>query len=103
MQKMKKYFSFTEFAKDSEGGICILFYCGIDGHGDVIVDGGFTKCFLNMEEEGTFQYIQNLAAFTSRTECHFNKVISPKNISFEFKKDYKSNSKFYRSIFVIDS
>ena len=96
-------FPFTKFAKDSEGGICILFYCGIDGHGDVIVDGGFTKCFLNMEEEGTYQYIQNLAAFTSRIECHFNKVISPKNISFEFKKDYKPSSKFYRSIFVIDS
>ena len=96
-------FPFKEFAIDSEGGITILYYCGIDGHGDVIVDGGFTKCFLSMEEEGTFQYIQNLAAFTSRIECHFNKVVKPKGLTFNLKANYKPSSNFKRTIFLIDS
>ena len=56
-----------------------------------------------MEEEGTYQYIQNLAAFTSRTECHFNKVVKPRNLAFRLNKNYKPSSKFYRNIFLIDS
>ena len=79
-------YPFEKFAVDSEGGITILIYMGRNGHGDVIVDGGFTKCFLSMEEEGTFLYLQNLAAFTSRIECHFNKVVRPKNINYNIKK-----------------
>ena len=95
-------YPFTKFAVDSEGGATILLYSGLYGHGDIIVDGGFTKCFLNMEEEGTFKYLQNLAAFTARIECNFNKVSRPKNINYSLKKVSKSIKIFYRMIFLID-
>ena len=94
---------FHKFAVDSEGGATILIYYGIKGHGDVIVDGGFTKCFLSMEEEGTFKYLQNLAAFTARIECNFNKVGLAKNINYIVQEINKPIPIFKRTIFVIDS
>ena len=75
---------------------------GRNGHGDVIVDGGFTKCFLSMTEEGTFLYLQNLAAFTSRIECHFNKVVRPKNINYIVQNVVEPISTYYRKIIIID-
>ena len=97
-------YPFKKFAVDSEGGITILFYMGRDGHGDVIVDGGFTKCFLNMfDEEGTFIYLKNLAAFTSRIECHFNKVVRPKNINYSIQNVEEPITTYYRKIIFIDS
>ena len=94
---------FHKFAVDSEGGASILIYYGINGHGDVIVDGGFTKCFLSIEEEGTFRYLQNLAAFTARIECNFNKVGLAKKICYSVKKINKPIMTFHRIIYVIDS
>ena len=96
-------YPFDIFAIDSEGGATILIYMGRNGHGDVIVDGGFTKCFLSMTEEGTFRYLQNLAAFTSRIECHFNKVVRPKNINYCVQNVVEPISTYYRKIIIIDS
>ena len=96
-------YPFTKFAVDSEGGISIAIYMGKNGHGDVIVDGGFTKCFLNMEEDGTYIYLRNLAAFTLRIECNFNKVVKPKKIDYIVRKVYQPIKTFKRKIFIIDS
>ena len=96
-------YPFNKFAVDSEGGATILFYMGRNGHGDVIVDGGFTKCFLSMLEEGTFIYLQNLAAFTSRVECNFNKVVRPKNINYTVQNVIEPISTYYRKIIIVDS
>ena len=60
-------YPFIPFAKDSEGGISIMIYYG-KGCGDIVIDCGFTKCFLEMKEEGTFRYIRNLSAVTSRCD-----------------------------------
>ena len=49
------------------------------GEGDLILDGGFTKLFINMEENGTFRYIQNLAGFMARPEVHISNNINPKD------------------------
>ena len=76
---------------------------GKNGHGDVIVDGGFTKCFLSMEKDGTFLYLRNLVAFTSRIECNFNKVVKLKRIEYTMEKIYKPIKTFRRKIFIIDS
>lgn len=56
-------YPFFKFARDSDGGIGILFYpmVSLDGPGNIIVDGGFTKLFLNLMELGTARYIQNIA------------------------------------------
>ena len=96
-------FPFNKFAIDSEGGISILYYCGIEGHGDVIVDGGFTKCFLSMTEKGTYRYLQNLAGFTSRTECNFNKLVLPKKMNYTIKEIKAPIKIFKRNIFILDS
>ena len=96
-------YPFTKFAVDSEGGVSIAIYMGRNGHGDVIVDGGFTKLFLSMEKEGTFLYLCNLAAFTSRIECNFNKVVKPKTIKYIVQKVEKPINVYNRNILIIDS
>ena len=71
---------FIPFARDTEGGITSLFYLANDsGQGDLILDGGWTKLFCNMEEDGTFRYIQNIAGFTARPEVHLSNNINPKD------------------------
>lgn len=71
---------FIPFARDTEGGITSLFYLANDsGQGDLILDGGWTKLFYNMEEDGTFRYIQNIAGFTARPEVHLSNNINPKD------------------------
>ena len=71
---------FIPFARDTEGGITSLLYLANDsGQGDLILDGGFTKLFINMEEDGTFRYVQNIAGFTARPEVHISNNIAPKD------------------------
>ena len=71
---------FIPFARDSEGGITILLkLANENGEGDLILDGGFTKLFINMKEDGTFRYIQNIAGFTARPEVHLSNGILPKD------------------------
>ena len=70
---------FIPFARDSEGGITSLMKLADDGCGDIIIDGGFTKLFINMKEKGTFRYVQNIAGFTARPEVHIYNGINPKD------------------------
>ena len=70
---------FIPFARDSEGGITSLMKLADDGYGDIIIDGGFTKLFINMKEKGTFRYVQNIAGFTARPEVHIYNGINPKD------------------------
>ena len=78
---------FIPFARDSEGGITSLIrLASNNGEGDIIIDGGFTKLFLNMEEEGTFRYIQNIAGFTARPEIHYENGINPKDYRPKYVK-----------------
>ena len=71
---------FIPFARDSEGGITSLIRLSRkNGEGDIIIDGGATKLFINMKEEGTFRYIQNIAGFTARPEIHYQNGINPKD------------------------
>ena len=101
-------YPFIPFAKDSEGGISIMIYYGRGGCGDIVIDCGFTKCFIEMEEEGTFRYIRNLSALTSRCDVLLKngknpKLWKPKAINYKlnlsknyFWKDFK------RKIYIID-
>jgi hypothetical protein len=71
---------FIPFARDSEGGITSFFKLASNkGEGDLIFDGGFTKIFNDMKENGTFRYIQNIIGFTARPEVHLSNNINPKN------------------------
>jgi len=63
---------FHPFSRDSENGISSLFYLSDEKkRGDIFIDCGFTKLFLNMKKEDTaFRYFQNIASWSARTEIH---------------------------------
>ncbi|KAK8878640.1 hypothetical protein M9Y10_005420 [Tritrichomonas musculus] len=65
-----QYKPFIPFMRDSKGGISALFYPADPSNhtGDIIIDCGYTKFFTNISSDGTFQYIQNIAAFTAQLE-----------------------------------
>ena len=68
----KKIFPFKIFGINSEGGISILIYeADSFGRGDILIDCGYTKCFLNMYRTGTYRFIQNIAGWTARPEIKF--------------------------------
>jgi len=63
---------FKAFARGSNGGIISLFYNDdYNKYGDIVIDTGFTKCFLNMKTEyDSYRYFQNIIGWTSRPEIH---------------------------------
>ena len=100
-------YPFIPFAKDSEGEITIMIYYG-RGCGDVVIDCGFTKCFLELETEGTFRYIRNLSAVTSRCDVLMKEGEDPQtwkpdciNYKLDLTKDYFWKD-FNRKIYIID-
>ena len=95
----EKLFPFKPYAINSEGGISILIYeTDNQDRGDIIIDCGYTKCFLNMFKTGTYQYIQNIAGWTSRPEIKNqpdNKIYPwnwrPKGINYKVNYKIKYN------------
>ena len=88
---------FIPFAKNSSDNICIMIYGTQGKEGDIIIDCGYTKVFINMStsESSTWRYIQNLAGFLSRPEAHIiyddgqtAKNYRPNGIDFEI--DYSN-------------
>ena len=64
---------FIPFAYDDEGGISIIFYPANNEYenkenfiGDIIIDGGFSKLFNELDSTGTYRYVQNIAAWTTQ-------------------------------------
>ena len=84
---------FIPFSRDSEGGVSSMFYCAdSSGNGDIFIDCGFTKFFTQIEEDGTFKYIQNIVGRTAHPEIHVRqgiepKVFRPKAIRFQIDKN----------------
>ena len=67
-----KIFPFKMFGINSDGGISTLIYeADSFGRGDILIDCGYTKCFLNMYRTGTYRFIQNIAGWTARPEIKF--------------------------------
>ena len=68
----KRLLPFHPFSRDSDNGISSLFYLSDEKkRGDIFIDCGFTKLFLNMEKDDTaFRYFQNIASWSARTEIH---------------------------------
>ena len=69
----KKLLPFHPFSRDSQKGISSLFYLSDEKkRGDIFIDCGFTKLFINMEKDDTaFRYFQNIASWSARTEIHW--------------------------------
>ena len=82
---------FIPFCRDSEGGITSLFYNGLDigdgkGEGDIIIDCGQSKFFLDLNKAGVSRYLQNIGGFIGSAERRANLGIDP--ILFRLKKIY---------------
>ena len=78
----EKLLPFHPFSRDSDGGINSLYYLSDEKkRGDIFIDGGFTKLFLNMKKDGSvFRYFQNIAGWTARPELHIlYEMIEPKD------------------------
>ena len=59
-------YPFIPFAYDHEGGLSVIFYPSPDQRGDIVIDGGFSKLFNEIEETGTYRYILNCIAWTTQ-------------------------------------
>ena len=95
----KKLLPFHPFSRDSENGISSLFYLSDEKkRGDIFIDCGFTKLFINMGKDDTaFRYFQNIASWSARTEIHMfydNKDIKewrPEGINYTIDINKKWN------------
>jgi hypothetical protein len=86
---------FIPFAKNSSGNICIMIYSTQGKEGDIIIDCGYKKVFINMSTEdiATWRYVQNIAGFLARPEAHMiyddgetAKNYRPKAVKFKIDK-----------------
>ena len=110
---------FIPFAYDDNGCITILFYISpLDSDaGNIIVDGGFSKLFTELETEGTGRYIQNIVGLTSLYHKHLerdgenwmeNFSLPPFEQDIDYKEKFqgfvkKITTKEYDIIYMIDS
>jgi hypothetical protein len=96
--KGKSLGPFIPFSRDSSGCINSLFYNGKDrdngeGEGDIFIDCSYTKFFFEMNEKGTYRYLQNLSAFIGSAERRFQiskhpREYRPKKVNFNFRVNY---------------
>ena len=86
--------SFISFAIDNSNRIISLFYCADkNGHCDIVIDYGFTKCFKNMKTKGTYTYFENIIWWMGKPEIMIYRNIAPtefpKAIIFNINKNDK--------------
>ena len=85
---------FQTFGYEHQGGKNILFYIPPVkyNHGYLILEGGFTKLFNELDTDGTKRYVLNISAFTTQ----FTKR------NDEFGENWKTNFKLSAFDFKID-
>ena len=107
---------FIPFSRDSDGGINSLFYNGQDrgdgtGEGDIFIDCGYTKFFLDMKKCGTSRYLQNIGGFIGSAERRAQlgydpKLYRPERVKFRLNKNpslfYKYPKKTFDVIYLVD-
>ena len=119
LKKPEEVQPFIPFAYDDEGCITILFYISpLDSDtGNIVVDGGFSKLFTELDTEGTGKYIQNIVGLTSSYHKHLDRdgenwIDNFSLPSFEQDIDYKEKfngfvkkitTKEYDIIYMIDA
>ena len=59
---------FISFAYDHDKGLSVIFYPSGDGdsRGDIIIDGGFSKLFNEIDKTGIYRYVLNCIAWTTQ-------------------------------------
>ena len=69
----KKLWPFVPFSKDSDGGFNSAFYSSNGDEGDIVIDCSYTKFFIEMRENETPRYIQNIISWLGAPEKHIYK------------------------------
>jgi hypothetical protein len=61
---------FTPFSWNTNGDLCTIYSLASPQStvGDVIIDCGYTKLFMELRKDGTLQYVANIAALTTQYE-----------------------------------
>ena len=119
LKKPEEVEPFIPFAYDDKGCITVLFYISPlnSNSGYIVVDGGFSKLFTELDTEGTGKYIQNIVGFTSQYHKYLDRYGENwrENFSlpsFEQDIDYKEKfngfvkkitTKEYDIIYMIDA
>ena len=62
----EKLLPFIPFAYDHEKGLSIIFYPSSGEEGDIIIDGGFSKLFNEIDTNGTYRYVLNCISWTTQ-------------------------------------
>jgi hypothetical protein len=67
---------FYTFGYEHQGGTNILFYTPPFkyNHGYLVVEGGFTKLFNELDADGTKRYVLNIAAFTTQFAKRYGEI-----------------------------
>ena len=79
-----------------------MYYIGVDGRGDIIIDNSYTKFLSDLKNECTAKLIQNMIAWIARVDYHYMKGSDPKLYRpklVEYKFD--PNNKCDKNIFAI--
>ena len=76
VQECESIAPFNIFGYEHQGGTNILFYTPPSkyDHGYLILEGGFTKLFNELDTDGTKRYILNIASFTTQFSKRFGKI-----------------------------
>ena len=106
---------FIPLPKDFDRGFNSIFYCSNDNEGDIIIDGSYTKFFLEMDKKGTPRYLLNICSWLASIEKHNyknNKNFKPKYIDIEIDWNAKFNKfmerkdkrlEYMKTLFVVIS
>ena len=101
---------FIPFAINSSGNVSIMIYSTQGKEGDIVIDCGYKRFFLNMgfEDTHTWRYLQNLTCFLVRPEVHYiydneknSKNYRPNGINFDIKYNFLKNE--LDIVYMIDS
>ena len=101
---------FIPFAKNSSGNVSIMIYYTQGKEGDIIIDCGYKRFFLNMNnyDISTWRYLQNLTCFLIRPEVHliYDNIKDPKNYrpnGIDFNINYNILKNELDIVYMIDS
>ena len=109
---------FIPFAYDHQEGLSVIFYPSGEGdnRGDIIIDGGFSKLFYEIDKTGTYRYVLNVIAWTTQFSKRTVEIgdcwVESFNLaSFKYNIRYNENWKRFRTtisnefdiLFLIDA
>ena len=97
-EKVKPFYIFS---RDNEGGVNSLYYVGIEGHGDIIIDNSYTKFLSDLKNPYTAKLVQNMVGWIARIDYHWMngkdpKLMRPKLVDHKFDPKDKCSELLFK-------